>query len=143
MLYAFFTASLCQPWTERPKFQAYPMSPRNSPQGVAYMLQSTSCTRIIAQESTASLVGQVRSDMELQGVKITIDHLPALKDVFPRFDDKLNSAQAEVEPYPSATQRGDSHQTALFIHSSGSTGYPKSVPSSSKRFLQWIDSSEL
>jgi acyl-CoA synthetase (AMP-forming)/AMP-acid ligase II len=107
------------------------------------MLQSSSCTRILAEESTASLVEQTKSEMELQGVKIAVDRLPALKDVFPSLDDERKCVQTEVEPYPPAAQPVDTSKTALFVHSSGSTGYPKSVPLSCRRLVQWIGSSKL
>lgn len=120
--------------------QPYPMSPRNSPQGVCYMLEATSCTRILGHAATSSLVYQVQSDMKSKGVDIRIDNLPGLHDVFPALDCSAQDV-SDVKPYPPSKQPSDLLTPSLYIHSSGSTGFPKSVHFTYRRMLQWMANS--
>lgn len=112
------------------------MSPRNSAQGVAHMLEATSCTRILAQASTMPLVQQVQAEVAPKGVTLRVDDLPSLYDVFPNLDSKQKNVPP-VEPYPAAQEPVDVLKPCMYIHSSGSTGFPKSIHYTHKRMLQW------
>lgn len=126
--------------TELVFFQPYPMSPRNSPQGVAHMLETTSCHRILAQASTASLTYQVQTEMASRGVDVRIDNLPGLYDVFPQLQDTEapGGSKAKFKPYPPSSQPINLLETSMYIHSSGSTGPPKSIHFTYQRCLQWM-----
>jgi acyl-coenzyme A synthetase/AMP-(fatty) acid ligase len=122
--------------------QPYPMSPRNSPEGVCHMLESVSCTRILGQASTASLIHQVQNDMQVKGIKLRIDELPGLPEVFPKLGRNANEMAGEVKPYPTSSKRVDVRTPSLYMHSSGSTGYPKSIHFTHRRMLQWMAASK-
>ncbi|EKM59937.1 uncharacterized protein PHACADRAFT_206156 [Phanerochaete carnosa HHB-10118-sp] len=116
----------------------YPVSPRNSPQGVCHILETVSCTRIIAHTPTAALAGRVQRDMHAKGVTLRVDELPSLSETFPKFGGDANAAAAEVQPYPPPGKPVDVRTPVLYLHSSGSTGYPKSIHFTHRRMLQWI-----
>lgn len=122
--------------------QPYPMSPRNSPQGVIHMLETVSCTRILAQVSISAFVHQVQNEMEAKGAKIRIDELPGLSEMFPQLAGKISEASAEVKPYPASDKPIDGHAPSIYFHSSGSTGYPKSIHLTYRRMLQCMASSK-
>ncbi|GJE98682.1 putative NRPS-like protein biosynthetic cluster [Phanerochaete sordida] len=123
----------------RAGFVPYPMSPRNSPQGVCHMLESVACTRVLAQASTSALVHQVQGELHAKDVALRVDELPGLPEVFPQLCDG-SEASAEVRPYPVSARLIDMRAPSLYVHSSGSTGYPKSVPFTYRRLLQWMAS---
>ncbi|EKM50011.1 uncharacterized protein PHACADRAFT_130503 [Phanerochaete carnosa HHB-10118-sp] len=116
----------------------YPISPRNSPQGVCHILETVSCTRIIAHTPTAALAEQVQSGMQAKGVKLRVDELPSLLETFPKLGRDANAIAAEVQLYPPPGKPVDVRTPVLYLHSSGSTGYPKSIHFTHRRMLQWI-----
>ena len=76
--------------------------------------------------------------MEAKGVKVRVDDLPALADVFPSLSDEKHRNVHTVQPYPFDGQTVDVSKPTLYIHSSGSTGFPKSVGISHRRLVQWM-----
>lgn len=112
------------------------MSPRNSSQGVIYMMQASSCRRILAHAPTAALAHQVKTGMASEGLSIHVDNLPGLSCVFPHLQDTNNAS--EFHPYPPSPQPARALDTAWYIHSSGSTGFPKSIRFTNIRLLQWM-----
>ena len=107
------------------------------------MLNATSCRRIISHAATASLVYQVQSDMAAEGITLHIDNLPGLYDVFPQLNPATSSDQVvlDTELYPASSVPVDMLSPALYLHSSGSTGHPKSITFTYGRLLQWMNSS--
>ena len=122
--------------------QPYPMSPRNSPEGVCHMLETVSCTRILSQASMATLIHQVQDGMQAKGIKLRIDELPGLPEVFPKLDSDAGKVTAQVKPYPASKKPNDMRTPSLYLHSSGSTGYPKSIHFTYSRMLQWMAASK-
>ncbi|GJF00095.1 acetyl-CoA synthetase-like protein [Phanerochaete sordida] len=120
----------------RAGFVPYPMSPRNTPQGVCHMLETVGCTRIVAHTTTAGLVREVQDEMKTKGIEVRVEELPRLTTVFPKLGGDANAAA--VAPYPKSSAATDMRANTLYIHSSGSTGFPKSVPFTRRRLLQWV-----
>ena len=107
------------------------------------MLETVACTRIIAHASTSSLVHHVQESMKAKGVELHITELPGLSDVFPRLGGKLDAAStADVRPYPPLSRPTNLRTPSLYVHSSGSTDYPKSIHFTYRRILLWMDSCE-
>ena len=73
--------------------------------------------------------------MQAQGVAVRVDELPGLAALYPTLGGDANAA---VAPYPRAAETTDERAVTLYIHSSGSTGHPKSVPFTHRRMLQWV-----
>ena len=98
------------------------------------MLKTTSCRRIIFHEPTRSLVEQVQIQMADNGDSVSLTAMPSLRDVFPAL---VGGAEdVPLEPYPSVARPTDLNLNAFYIHSSGSTGYPKSIEQSYVRLLE-------
>jgi acyl-CoA synthetase (AMP-forming)/AMP-acid ligase II len=115
------------------------MSTRNSVEGICFMLESTSCRRIVAHPINSPLIQQVQADMTKKGIELQVDVLPALHDVFPSLSG--SSEALETVPYPASEKAIDLNDHCLYIHSSGSTGLPKSVHFTYIRTLQWMRTS--
>lgn len=103
------------------------------------MLKTTGCHRIITQASMSPLTSAVRTTLEKEGFHIQLSDLPALQDVFP----SLNPVTDDVIPtftlYPPPKTQRQPDDLAIYIHSSGSTGLPKSIPWTERIFRQWAD----
>ncbi|EKM52250.1 uncharacterized protein PHACADRAFT_211524 [Phanerochaete carnosa HHB-10118-sp] len=124
----------------RAGFVPYPMSPRNSPQGLVHMLETVSCTRILGQASTCGLVHQVEREMQAKGIQLRIDDMPGLPEMFPQLAGKASSTSAEVEPYPASDKPVEPRAPSLYFQTSGSTGSPKSIHFTYRRMAQWLGS---
>lgn len=104
------------------------------------MLEATSCTRILGQASTSSLIYQVQLEMQSKSAEVRIDSLPGLDDVFPSLFEDIQSN--EPKPYPPASKPIDMNEPSMYIHSSGSTGFPKSIHFTHWRMLKWMANSK-
>ncbi|GJE90357.1 acetyl-CoA synthetase-like protein [Phanerochaete sordida] len=127
----------------RAGLKAFPMSPRNSAPAVANMLKRTSCHRIISQPDQAGLhelLQGVQSELagEVKDYKLQIDALPALDAVFPT---RRAAESSAVAPYPRAAAPFSPDDTVFYLHSSGSTGFPKPVPQRNADMLHTCNAS--
>ncbi|KAJ3543082.1 hypothetical protein NM688_g5900 [Phlebia brevispora] len=119
----------------------FPMSPRNSPQAVCHMLRSTSCHRMIAQASMSLLIEGVKSEFDAEGYALQVDELPPLPVAFPKFGTDEVNGSLDEEAFPAAELKpGD---MVMYMHSSGSTGYPKSIPINDRMTMQWCHGNSL
>ncbi|CAL1703617.1 unnamed protein product [Somion occarium] len=121
----------------------FPMSPRNSPEAICNMLHKTGCRRIITQPSVSSLVITLKDQMSSKGHTIRVDDLLALRTVFPGLQRGTTTITDTVEPYPPSSRQVQPDDIVLYIHSSGSTGFPKPIPQTQKITLQWCMTREL
>ena len=118
------------------RYQPYPMSPRNSVQGVRHMLNTTGSRRILSQKSTALLSTQVQSEMKSAGTNVEVEDLSQLDDInLDLLGQKPSSALSEG-CYPASPKQFGLEDPLLYLHSSGSTGPPKSVPFPNHQVLQ-------
>ncbi|KZT21262.1 acetyl-CoA synthetase-like protein [Neolentinus lepideus HHB14362 ss-1] len=114
----------------RAGFIPYPMSNRNSPAAVSHMLQQTSCHHLITTSaSLGSLISGIKAELSTINYDLKIDELPSLYDAFPRLGQE--TADYPFTPYPAVTNC-KSDDIAIYLHSSGSTGFPKSIPHSNR-----------
>ena len=102
------------------------------------MLEKTGCHRILSQSSLAHLVSQVKEELDTKNYSLRVDDLPSLYDVFPQLSE--TSAYTAPEPYPAAPPH-KMEDLVMYIHSSGSTGFPKPIPFNQRIMMQWINSS--
>ncbi|KAF9810700.1 hypothetical protein IEO21_06834 [Rhodonia placenta] len=117
----------------------FPLSPRNSASGVASMLVGTDCHKIISQASFAPLIKSVRAALPAD-YALEVDDLPALSDVFPQFIPPL--PVSSPPEYPPSQPSGPS-DIVLYLHSSGSTGFPKPISQTVTTILHWCRSAPL
>ena len=108
------------------------------------MLAATSCNRILADKFTTSLANQVRSELASEGVDVRIDCLPCLYDIFTHMNEEVSAmtANAPGDLYPTCSQPVNLMDTMMIMHSSGSTGHPKSIHFTHKRILHFMVTSE-
>lgn len=108
------------------------MSPRNSPVAVVNMLKKTNCHYIlIIAPLPDAFLGQIREQYNAQ---LRFVKLPHIVQFFPKLgSEKLNDP---FEPFPYVRPHQD--EVASYLHSSGSTGFPKPIALSHIRIVQWL-----
>ncbi|SJL14874.1 uncharacterized protein ARMOST_18349 [Armillaria ostoyae] len=114
-------------------FTPFPISPRNSAAAVAHLLKSTNSRHLV--------VGQ---DVSLQKLADTVCHQFWEADVdnkittipMPRFSDLFSTKPGSYEPLPPV--RPDWSQTALIMHSSGTTRFPSPIYATYKHLLHHV-----
>ncbi|KAG2076577.1 acetyl-CoA synthetase-like protein [Suillus decipiens] len=117
----------------------FPMSPRNSAPAVTSMMQKTRCRRLITtQHSLASLIDGVKASFVSGAAEMSqlqVDEIPALKDLYPAL--VSGTPNEEIVPYTSPGSPLSENDVLFYMHSSGSTGFPKSIPISNLTAVHW------
>ncbi|OAX31791.1 putative aminoadipate reductase [Rhizopogon vinicolor AM-OR11-026] len=117
----------------------FPMSPRNSAEAVINMMEKTNCHRLITtHRSLDSLIDGIKTSFVSQGTEMTqlqIDEVPALKDLYPTL--VRDSPNEAFVPYPPPTSRTSENDILFYLHSSGSTGFPKPIPMTNITSTNW------
>ncbi|KAI6017887.1 putative aminoadipate reductase [Pisolithus marmoratus] len=105
-----------------------PMSPRNSPAAIISLLKTTKSHRLIAtQSSLGSLISEVKRELATPGDKVydlQIDEPPTLATVYPYISEE--TIDSPFVPYPKGEM--NNNDIMFYLHSSGSTGFPKPIP---------------
>ncbi|KAL1710425.1 hypothetical protein EV121DRAFT_192955 [Schizophyllum commune] len=119
----------------------FPISPRLAAPAVASLLRTSSCQRLVTTQQTLhTLISDLKAELG-EDYGLIIDEMPALSDVYPRFaaESPLRDAEKaeheEFEPYPRLPVKPD--DLLFYIHSSGSTGYPKAVGQTHANVQGW------
>ena len=110
------------------------MSPRNTAEAVVNMIEKSNCHRIIC--SHAGLLDSVQQILQQKGRTLVVHQLPPLEDVFPTI---RGQADVSVEPYPPATRKHEPDDNVIHLHSSGSTGFPKTITLTQKIMTMWLN----
>ncbi|KAH9932151.1 hypothetical protein B0H21DRAFT_699704 [Amylocystis lapponica] len=114
----------------------FALSTRNSAAAIASMMERTECHRIISQPSLAPLTDEVRLVLPA-GYEIQLDTLPALSEVFPSLLSQSDASQTDFKSYPPPLTPPSLSDIVLYIHSSGSAGFPKPIPQTHRTLIQW------
>ena len=101
------------------------------------MLQKTSCHRIVSQAAFAPVIAEVQAELKKNGGDLIVDELPALQQIFPEFGP--SSPETAVDPFPALAKAPRPDDIVLYLHSSGSTGFPKPIPQRQVTVLQWCN----
>ncbi|KAF8555340.1 putative nonribosomal peptide synthetase [Imleria badia] len=113
----------------------FPVSPRNSAAAVINMMKKTNCSRIVTVDHAhKALIDGIRH--EIQGAELTVYELPGFRCAFPKLGQEV--AADSFIPYPPSPKRPDLDSPAIYIHSSGSTGFPKAIAHSHRIQIQWM-----
>ncbi len=92
---------------------------------------------MITQDALSSLAAVVQSDLASKSYALQIGDVPSLYAIFPTLRTTPPNDNLEQEEYrPSATPPSPD-DVILYLHSSGSTGFPKPIPQTHKTMLQW------
>lgn len=113
------------------------MSPRNTAAAIIKLLKDTSCHRLLTTYHTLSnLIDQVNEELASTSPSymLTIDEVPPLSEIFPMLgQEKLEDAFTE---YPAGARLG-LDKVLMYLHSSGSTGFPKTIPQTFRSMVHW------
>ncbi|GJE99113.1 acetyl-CoA synthetase-like protein [Phanerochaete sordida] len=121
----------------RAGYVPFPISPKNSVPAIISMFDKVACGRIISQSSFQHVLAAVEAHFDERGRYLHVVDIPALDQVFP----VIGGPSPAVEPFPSSVDRTFSPENPLFyLHSSGSTGFPKPIPLRQVQALQWCRS---
>lgn len=119
-------------------FVPFPMSPRNPPQVIVDLLLRTSCRRIASiTPNHAALLDDVRRLIGDTGSGLTIIEIPPISDVYPHLG--CESPAHPFVPYPKRSSTTRITETILYMHSSGSTGFPKPIAQNHRGQLSWMN----
>lgn len=106
----------------------FPMSPRNSPTAIVNLLKATKCHHLIAtQNSLGSLISEVKRGLSPHGDEaydLQVEEPPTLATVYPYMSEE--TIDSHFVPYPKGEMNND--DVMFYLHSSGSTGFPKPIP---------------
>nr|GAT45908.1 acetyl-CoA synthetase-like protein [Mycena chlorophos] len=117
----------------------FPISPRNSGPALLHLLTATKTYRLLTTRvSLGRLTDGVLQDISAQGVKhdLSIEEIPTVCEVYPFLGKETPDVDPAFLAYPSSA-KADLSTTALYLHSSGSTGLPKPIPLSHHTFTSF------
>ena len=104
------------------------------------MLHTTTCCHIVFQPFTSSLVKQVQAEMSCR-VNMELEDLTGFDDILLDLvsgsDDRVTGSAPLICERPVSLD-----DTLLYIHSSGSTGLPKSVPLNHRQIFSCFSQSK-
>ncbi|KZP06375.1 acetyl-CoA synthetase-like protein [Athelia psychrophila] len=120
---------------------AFPISPRNSPEAILSMLTKTSCHRIITTSASLGALMAEVSVLKPTGYDLTVENAPTISQCYPQLGHE--SSTDPFIPYPEPAAPLGMDTVFLYIHSSGSTGFPKPIPNTSRTMLSWCTSSTI
>ncbi|KAF8901178.1 acetyl-CoA synthetase-like protein [Gymnopilus junonius] len=115
----------------------YPMSPRNTAAAIVKMMRDVSSHRLLTtQQTLRPLLGEIQMELSKEATpyNISFEEVPPLSEIFPKLGNE--TAADPFEPYPKAP-RPPLDNTALYLHSSGSTGLPKTIRHTFKSLSHW------
>ena len=114
-----------------------PISPRNSLAAVTHLLKQTSAHRLIGQSSLSGLVDATKAALDEEGYSLGLDQLPDIHDIFPTLSGGKSTIEPICEPYPPPSTPRSREDVVLYLHSSGSTGFPTAIPHTDTTILDW------
>lgn len=117
--------------------QPYPISPRNTAEATAKLLKDTSCRRVLAtREALKSLLDDVQEHLANSDAtfSLSVEEIPSLADMYPKLGHEKSSDS--FQPYP-ISARPSPEDILIYFHSSGSTGFPRTVAQVSQSILHW------
>ena len=100
------------------------------------MLEKTKSHHVISQPALAPLIMKTRTLLNADNYALRAEELPDLYKIFPTLAD----ASDFVIPYPARPTRPTMDEICVYIHSSGSTGFPKPIPQAHRQVLDWSTS---
>jgi long-subunit acyl-CoA synthetase (AMP-forming) len=101
------------------------------------MLRTVSSHRLIVTESSlGTLVKDVKEELASSDYALEIHELPPLPSIYPHL--ARESKDDVFQPIPPSSRVESSNEVVLYIHSSGSTGLPKSIPIMQEVFSKMV-----
>ncbi|KAJ7683139.1 putative nonribosomal peptide synthetase [Mycena rosella] len=116
----------------------FPISHRNSAAAVLHLLKNTDSHRLLTTKaSLAHLVDTVAANWSAQSPspELSIEEIPLLGQIYPHLGHETK--EYAFVAYPNPTTRTPLDSVALYLHSSGSTGFPKCIPESHRTLIHY------
>ncbi|KAG6899436.1 hypothetical protein C0993_010311 [Termitomyces sp. T159_Od127] len=121
--------------TDRVFEKPFPISPRNTPAAIIHLLTKTSCHRLITTSTTlSSLLDGVKAEL-VADFDLSIEEIPMLHQIYPKLG--TETVHDPFERYPPPATRPPMSDIALYLHSSGSTGFPKAIHQTHLILAHW------
>jgi acyl-coenzyme A synthetase/AMP-(fatty) acid ligase len=113
------------------------MSPRLPPTAIAKMLGDVDCSQMITTQAGLETTGinAASKIMSSEGRALKILPAPCLPELFP-----LLASETSNDPFRlfrSTTKEHELSDVAFYLHSSGSSGLPKTIPQTEQSILDW------
>ncbi|CAA7263092.1 unnamed protein product [Cyclocybe aegerita] len=115
----------------------FPISSRNTAAAIVNLLRKTSCHYLVTTSTTLrELIDEVKKDMALNEPDFTlmILEVPPLRKIFPNLGEERG--EDPFTPY-TASPKPKLDGVGMYIHSSGSTGFPKAIPQTHWTLVNW------
>ncbi|KAJ7123146.1 hypothetical protein C8R44DRAFT_671002 [Mycena epipterygia] len=114
----------------------YLMSPRNSAAATAKLLTDVGCHQVLTTSLTlGTVLKEVQEVFQQKGLAITIADIPTTESVFPKLGRETSTDY--FRNYETKTFDIQLSSVAFYLHSSGSTGLPKTIPQTQQSILHW------
>ncbi|KAF8215590.1 acetyl-CoA synthetase-like protein [Mycena galopus ATCC 62051] len=110
----------------------FPISHRNSAAAISHLVSDTNSHRLLTTKaSLARLVETVLTDHA--PYERSVEEIPLLGQIYPHLGHE--TTEDVFVPYPSPSTSIALDDVALYLHSSGSTGFPKSIPETHRNLI--------
>ncbi|KAL0961448.1 hypothetical protein HGRIS_006393 [Hohenbuehelia grisea] len=116
----------------------FPIFPTNSAAGLLNLLKKSGCRRLLAtQDCRESLVHELQREIQAEslGFSLELADFPSTLQAFPFLAHEKR--HHPFIPYLTSRPRPCSKDVAMYFHSSGSTGFPKAIPTPHATLLSW------
>ncbi|KAJ7636839.1 acetyl-CoA synthetase-like protein [Roridomyces roridus] len=111
------------------------ISERNSLEAILHLLANTNCHRLLMTRALLSSLAESISSGLSAPYAVSIEDIPLLGQIYPHLGHE--DTDDKCFPYPGPANRTSMDEVALYLHSSGSTGLPKSIPLTHRNVIQW------
>ncbi|KAJ7715960.1 acetyl-CoA synthetase-like protein [Mycena metata] len=114
------------------------ISHRNSTAGTFQLLNSTSSHRLLTTRgSLAKTMDALSTDLAKKNppYPLSLEEIPLLGQIYPHLGHE--TTEDPFVPYPGPKMRTALDEVAMYVHSSGSTGFPKSIPATHTTLIQF------
>ncbi|KAJ7573570.1 hypothetical protein C8J56DRAFT_982554 [Mycena floridula] len=120
----------------RAGYVPYLISPRNSPAATAKLMTDVNCSQILTTSSTLTdFVHETREYLKQSDHHLRVYEIPQTQDIFPTLGE--SSRPDSFHTYKANQVTVSLSDIAFYLHSSGSTGFPKTIPQTHQSILQW------
>ncbi|KAG6855914.1 hypothetical protein H0H87_009480 [Tephrocybe sp. NHM501043] len=103
-------------------------------------LVKSACRRLITTNITLkSLIDGLRAQIaetpSLRSFDLQIEEIPSVFTAYPQLGQE--KAEHPFERYPDPVKRPSRDDICIYLHSSGSTGFPKAIPQTHRAWMEW------
>ncbi|KAJ7360799.1 putative aminoadipate reductase [Mycena albidolilacea] len=116
----------------------FPISHRNSAAAIIHLLSNTNSHRLLTTKgSLGRLVETLSTDLTNGNApyELSTEEIPLLGQIYPHLGQE--TSEDTFISYPNPITKIALDDVALYLHSSGSTGFPKHIPETHRNLIHW------